>query len=210
MKDNKIISFEDYRRQKAGSTYEEDALSAIFKKDLREQTDLLNWYLFHRDFNKYKLFVHCLFSQNHQIRRRNPNSGYVIVFGEDEMERSTSSLIEAIEWERREYVLIPAAGHTYRHLGQVLREGYPPRTNQEAHGYFKDALLRSDKVLIIQELSRSKVSGRKADYARSLIKILDDAHFDGKYPAANLIFVDYGDFLHQSWSTIGTYLDVLA
>lgn len=209
MEDNKIISFEDHRRQKAGASYKEDALSSIFKKDLREQTDLLSWYLFHRDFNKYKLFVHCLFSQNHQTQESNPNSGYVIAFREDQIEERTSSLIEAIKWEERDYVLIPAAGRTYRQLGQLLK-GYPPQTNQEAHEFFKDDLLRYDKVVIIQELSRSRISGRKADYARSLIKILADAHFDEIYPASDLIFVDYGDFLHQSWSSIGTYLDVLS
>lgn len=206
---NKIISFEDYRKQKAGSGYKEDALTAIFKKDLREQTELLNWYLFHRDFNKYKLFVHCLFYKNHRMKNPNPNSGYVIAFREDQIQEHTSSLIKAIEWEGRDHVLIPAAGRTYRQLGEVL-QGYPPQTTQQAHEFFKDALLQSNNVIIIQELSRSRISGRKADYARSLIKILDDAHFDSILPSSDLIFVDYGDFLHKSWSSIGTYLDILA
>jgi hypothetical protein len=209
LNDVKIISFEDYRKQNAGSSYREDALSAIFKKDLREQTDLLSWYLFHRNFNKFKLFVHCLFSENHQKQNPNPNSGYVIAFREDQIEERVTALIEAIKWEKRDYVLIQAAGRTYRQFGEFLR-GYLPNTNQEAHEFFKDDLLRSDKVIIIQELSRSRISGRKADYARSLIKILDDAHFDGIHPTSDLIFVDYGDFLHKSWSSIGTYLDVLA
>jgi len=65
MDDNKIISFED-RKQKTGIHYKEDALSGIFKKDFREQADLLKWYLFHRNVNKYKLFVHCLFYENHK------------------------------------------------------------------------------------------------------------------------------------------------
>lgn len=209
MDDNKIISFEDYRKQKAGSSYKEDALTVIFKKDLREQTELLNWYLFHRDFNKYKIFVHCLFHQNHSTENPNPNSGYVIAFREDQIEERTSSLIKAIEWEGRHYILIPAAGRTYRQLGEVLR-GYPPETTQQTHEFFKDALLGSSNVIIIQELSRSRISGRKADYARSLIKILDDAHFDAIFPSSDLIFVDYGDFLHKSWASIGPYLDILA
>ena len=209
MSDDKVISFEDYRKQKAGSIYQEDALTVIFKKDLKEQTDLLNWYLFHRNINKYKLFVHCLFYQNHSSKNPDPNSGYVIAFREDQIEERTSSLIEAIEWQNRDYILIPAAGRTYRQLGEILR-GYPTQTTQQAHDSFKDVLLRSSNVLIIQEFSRSRISGRKADYARSLIKILDDAHFDGIFPSSDLIFVDYGDFLHKSWSSIGTYLDVLA
>lgn len=56
--------------------------------------------------------------------------------------------------------------------------GYALRTAEDAHEAFRDVLLNSDKVLIIQELSRSRVRGRKADYAESLIKISDDAHFD--------------------------------
>ena len=52
MSNHKIISFEEYRKQKAGNSYREDVLSAVFKKDLRDQTDLLNWYLFHKELNK--------------------------------------------------------------------------------------------------------------------------------------------------------------
>lgn len=208
MDDNKIISFED-RKQKAGIHYKEDALSGIFKKDLREQTDLLKWYLFHRNVNKYKLFVHCLFYENHKIKSKNPNSGFVIAFGEDEVDQHISSLIDAIKWEARDYILLPAAGRTYRQLGEILR-GYPLRTAEDAHEAFRDVLLNSDKVLIIRELSRSRVRGRKADYAESLIKILDDAHFDEIVPSSDLIFIDYGDFLQNSWSSIGAYLDILA
>lgn len=208
MEDNKIISFEDYRRKRAGNDYREDAISSIFRKDLREQKDLIDWYSFHRIFNKYKLFVHCLFSQNHYPQNTNPKAGYIVTFQEVDIEKNTTDLIDAIKWEKRDYILIPAAGLTNRQLGQFLRD-YLPNTNQQAYELFKDELLQSDKVIIIQELSRSRVVGRKANSMRSLIKILDDAHFDGIHPAADLIFVDYGDFLHHSWSSIGSYLDVL-
>lgn len=203
-----IVSFEEYRKQKAGIRYQEDALSAVFKKDLREQTDLLDWYLFHRIINKFKLFVHCLFYENHIPKRANPNSGFVVVFKEDQIEKHKAFLIEAIEWAGRDYVLIEAAGRTYKQLGEILC-GYALRTSLDAHEVLREFLIDSGKVLIIKELSKAKISGRKADYARDLIKILDDAHFKDIYPKSDLIFIDYAEFLQKGWSSIGLYLDIL-
>ncbi len=114
MSNDNIISFEEYRRKKAGKNYREDDLSAIFRKDLREQEDLTDWYLFHNTFNKHKLFVHTIFYENHIQKIPNPNSGYVIAF------------------------------------------------------------------------------------------------FDEIYPSSDLIFVDYADFLQNSWESVGTYLSILA
>lgn len=38
-----VVSFEQYRRSKLGQAYPKDALSALFEKDLRDQTDMLMW-----------------------------------------------------------------------------------------------------------------------------------------------------------------------
>ena len=203
-----IISFEEYRKRRGGHSYREDALSRLFKKDLREQEDLIGWYQFHRRFNKHKLFVHSLFEENHQAGNINPNSGFLVAFNRKQVLSHTSFVIEAVEWEKREYVLIKCAGKTYRQLSEKLSQ-FPVNTNYDAHGVFENFLLTTNKVLILQEFSKSKITGRKDNYARGLIKIADDAHFRKIYPSSDLIFIDYGDFLSRSWESIGPYLEIL-
>nr|VFK66640.1 MAG: hypothetical protein BECKUNK1418G_GA0071005_110113 [Candidatus Kentron sp. UNK]VFK72131.1 MAG: hypothetical protein BECKUNK1418H_GA0071006_109714 [Candidatus Kentron sp. UNK] len=208
--DNKnIISFEEYRKRKLGSSYKEDTLSDLFKKDLREQDDLIEWYQFHKRLNKHKLFAHCLFSSNHQEGNRNPNSGFLVANNKEQLEEHTSLIVEAVKWENRQLVLIEAENKTYRQMGQELC-GLPLKANYDAHKEFEALLLTTDKVLIIQELSKSKIKSSKDSYARSLIKTLDDAHFKDVYPKSDLIFIDYGDFLFKSWQSIGPYLEILA
>jgi hypothetical protein len=210
MNNDNIISFEEYRQKKAGKNYREDAFTAIFRKDLREQEDLINWYLFHKDFNKHKLFVHSLFYENHIQKIPNPNSGYVIGFNKKAIENHSKAMIDAVTWEGRDYILLQAAGCTYRQLGEMVN-GYKSRSSEETSQAFRDVLLKTNKVIIIQELSKMKMSAvEKTDIARFLIKILDDAHFDGIFPSSDLIFIDYADFLQKSWESIGTYLTVLA
>ena len=76
MEERKIISFEEYRKRKAGNSFKEDPLSEVFKKDLREQKELLEWYSFHEAFNKHKLFLHLLFRENRQ-KGQNLDSGFL-------------------------------------------------------------------------------------------------------------------------------------
>lgn len=208
MENGNIISFEEYRKKKTGQSYKEDALSQLFKKDLREQGDLIGWYQFHKRFNKYKLFVHCLFKENHQEGNVNPNSGFLIANNKEQILSHTSFLIEAVEWEKRDYVLLKSAGKTYRQMSEQLSH-LPVNTNYDAHRIFEDFLLTTNNVLILQEFSKSKISGRKDGYARDLIKIIDDAHFKKVNPSSDLIFIDYGNFLFRSWESIGPYLEVM-
>jgi hypothetical protein len=74
MTDN-IISFEEFRPEKKKAESENDPIMQVLKKDLREQEDLVDWYLFHSSFNKYKLFLHSLFYNNHErLKGSNPNA----------------------------------------------------------------------------------------------------------------------------------------
>jgi len=207
---NNIVSFEEYRKKKLGNNYQEDALSAIFKQDLREQTDLLEWYWFYNTFNKHKLFVHSLFYQNHVLTNKNPNTGFVVCYSNEQIEANTDAIINAVEWEMRKPHVINAAGKTYRQLGEILT-GFPHRENYEVSKSFKEVLLTDDRVIVFQGLSNMKTTlENKIRYAYGLIKVLDDAHFDGIIPKADLIFIDYARFLQDAWKNIGAYLNILA
>ena len=83
MTEDKIISFEEFRLKKQKSDMEDNPISKVLNQDLRDQKDLLDWYLFHRSFNKYKLFLHALFYNNHErLKGVNPNAGFIQVFDE--------------------------------------------------------------------------------------------------------------------------------
>jgi hypothetical protein len=57
MYENKIISFEEFKLKKEGNDSLRSAITQVLNKNLREQEDLIDWYLFHNSFNRYKLFL---------------------------------------------------------------------------------------------------------------------------------------------------------
>jgi hypothetical protein len=114
---NNIVSFEQYRRNKLGQAYQRDALSDLFEQDLREQTDLLMWYMFHQTFNKHKLFVHTLLYQNRQSNK-NPNAGFVVCYQKAQLSQHSEAVAAAVEWERRSPQIIQAAGQTFAISGK--------------------------------------------------------------------------------------------
>lgn len=123
MSDN-IFSFEEYREKKLGRQRRESPLDELFRKDLREQRDLLDWYSFHNIFNKHKLFVHTLFLENHAADRKNPNSGYVVCYNDEQLEINTKKVAEAIEWQGRNPVIVNATDKTFRQVGQIVERNY--------------------------------------------------------------------------------------
>lgn len=206
MSDN-VISFEEYLKKKKGKDYNPD-LSDIFKKDLREQTDLLDWYIFHNSINKHKLFVHTLLYENHNFENINPNVGFVVSINAENVKKNANGIIDAVKWEGREYIHISAAEKTYRELGEMIT-GFRCNSNHDTFNAFKEKLLNSNKVFIIQEFSKVKTNQNKAHLVRALIKVIDDAHFDDIKPKVDLIFIDYPDFLQKSWEDIGIYLNLM-
>jgi hypothetical protein len=206
----KIISFEEYRVKKLGRKQEESPLNELFKKDLREQKDLLDWYWFHNQFNKHKLFVHALFLENHVPGRTNPNCGYIVCYHQDQFDTNTQEVVKAVEWEGRTPVLINAADKTYKQIGELIT-GSPQQSNYKSSQKIKETLLQSDEVYVFQGISKMKgTTPDKIGHVRSFIKTLDDAHFKDIQPKADLIFVDYASFLQEAWESIGIYLNILS
>ena len=119
MSDN-IFSFEEYREKKLGRKHGENPLDELFRKDLRDQRDLLDWYSFHNTFNKYKLFVHALFLENHAAGRKNPDSGYVVCYNGEQLETNTKKIGEAIEWEGRNPVIVNATDCQRRYPARIV------------------------------------------------------------------------------------------
>lgn len=209
MSENNIISFEEFRKKKKNEESSDNPLTQVLKKDLREQEDLVSWYLFHNSFNKYKLFLHSLFYKNHQrLKGTNPNSGYISIFDKKQIDSVVKSTEDALKWIGRRYIIIDGNGKNLRQLGHSFP--YETcRTFSEFHSIIKRFLLESDQVIVFKELSLSKIQIEKANIVRSFIKILDDAYLKSIAPSADLIFIDHASFLEKSWEHIGLYLDIL-
>ncbi|MBD3216611.1 MAG: hypothetical protein GF311_28610 [Candidatus Lokiarchaeota archaeon] len=207
--DNNIISFEEYRRKKRGDAPSDSALDRVLRKDLREQEDLITWYQYHKDFNRYRFFLHSMFYCNHVTRQgKNPNTGFVLVFDPEKIESIVQRTEDALKWLERRPLIIDFEGKTLRQIGESLPLG-PCGTYQKLYTRLNELLLHNDYVVVIKGLSLSQIRTDKIDFARGLIKTLDDAHFDNIVPSADLVFVDYASFLQQAWTSIGSYLDIL-
>jgi len=201
-----IISFSDYLKKRDKQLRVDPGFIEALGDDIKNRPELLEWFRFQTTFHRHKLFLHSLFTTNREAR--NPNAGYFMCFNEEQVAHNTTKVLEALQWLDRVPVLIDAKDRSFTDMAAKL-SGVKPGSKRDAWNMFKEVLL-TDKVIVITNLSRSKISSRKSSQARSLIKINDDAHFDGIKPRSDLVFVDYAAFLQRSWSELGPYMDVFA
>lgn len=209
MSDNKIISFEEYlKRKQKKVTIGTDFLN-ILSEDIRKNPDLIEWMNFQNFFNKHKLFLSSLYKGN--FRNKNPNAGYFISFNLEQTNEHVDKILEANEWLGRESLVIDAEKLTYRGIAGQLSE-LIPRDNEEAYEILKSTLHDTNLVVIVKHLSMSNTGSYsdKAELMRSLIKINDDAHFDGLLPSSDILFIDSASFLEKSWSLIEIYVNIFA
>jgi hypothetical protein len=154
-----------------------------------------------------QLFLQSLFIANQQNDAIHPNAGYFASFSEEHIGNNVNKIADALEWLGREYILIEAKNCTFKNMAKQLY-GESPKRMHDAWVMFEETLLGSDKVLIISNISQSKIPTRKSWHARSIMKINDDAHFSGVKPRSEILFIDYACFLQRSWPELGTYLEV--
>ena len=208
MRDN-IISFEEFRLKKKKTESENDPIMQVLKKDLREQEDLVDWYLFHSSFNKYKLFLHSLFYNNHErLKGSNPNAGFIQIFNECQNNSILNRTEEALKWLNRRYIILDCKDKSIKEIGTNL----PYEKCNSFFDFYKSIqyyLLQTDYVLVFKELSKSKITRNKSDLSRSIIKINDDAHIKGIIPLSDILFIDHASFLQKAWENIGLYIKML-
>ncbi|MFO7751353.1 MAG: hypothetical protein R6V54_14795 [Desulfobacteraceae bacterium] len=206
---NNIISFEEFRLKKKKAESENDPIMQVLKRDLREQEELVDWYLFNRSFNKYKLFLHSLFYNNHErLKGSNPNTGFIQIFNEKQIESIVGRTKDALEWLGRNFIIVECKDKGIREIGRQLPFDKCNNYN-DFYKLIQYALLKTDYVLVFKELSKSKVTINKSEIARSIIKINDDAHFKSIFPQSDILFIDYASFLEKSWEDLGPYIEIL-
>jgi hypothetical protein len=210
MNDNKIISFEEFRLKKQKQDENDDnPINKVLNQDLREQKDLLDWYLFHRSFNRYKLFLYALFYNNHErLKGVNPNAGFIQIFDETHTQSIVKFTEDALIWLHRKYLIIDCRDKGIRSIGSVLP--YEKcSTFSDFYRLIQHYLLDTDYVLVFIGLSQSRLNKDKGELNRSIIKINDDAHFKKISPRSDLVFIDQASFLEKNFKQLGTYIDIL-
>jgi len=199
------ISFEFIKRELIAGR-----LVGRLMRDARIQKELHDIYSF-QSANKYRLFVAALFYENHKILKgNNPRTGFIVGFDSNFIALISEELRSALEHIGREYTIVDANGKSFMDcIKCITKKDY--HANHQAFADLKGILLNSSRTVVFTEFSKSKIRTRakKSWTARSIIKILDDAHLSGIRPVSDLIFVDYPTFLEHCWGNIGTYLKIM-
>ena len=204
-----IISFEEYLKKKNKHTTIDKSLLEKLSQEIKDNPDLLEWLNCQNLFNKHKLFLSALYTVNHISGDKNPNSGYFIAFEPKAVEHHAEKIREANDWLERNTIFVDANNCTFRQIASQV-SGDQPKSNSEAHYIIKSTLHDTDNVLVIANISRSKISSNKSGWARSIIKINDDAHFNNINPNSDILFIDNAVFLERSWEQVGIYLEIFA
>ncbi|MCP4371968.1 MAG: hypothetical protein GY797_28195 [Deltaproteobacteria bacterium] len=207
MAENNIISFVEYLKKKNSKLSVDGDFIEVLGEDIKNRPELIEWYSFQNTFHKHKLFLHSLFTANQRNDNVNPNAGYFVSFSEEQINQNINNIVNALEWFGRDHILIEAKDCTFKSMAKQLK-GANPNSTHDAWIMFEEILLKSNEVVIISNMSQSKIPTRKSWYAGSLIKINDDAHFRGIKPQSDILFVDYACFLQRSWSELGSYIDI--
>ena len=155
--------------------------------------------------SKIESFLSRVFELN-QAQGKNIQSIYLPAFCAAQVKSTESSVVEALNSLGRHFVLVDARGKSECDIYRAII-GKSVKTTHQGWRETKERLLSANTVIVLSGISQSTIS-RKAGIVRSLIKTLDDAHFDGVTPEGNVIFIDSHSFLEKHWDTIGIYLAV--
>jgi hypothetical protein len=145
------------------------------------------------------------------MKGRNLRTGFLVGFDSGHITEISEGVQSVLDSIGREYVIVEANGKSFTDcVKSFTRRDY--HVIHDAFIDLKEMLLNSNKAVIFKEFSKSKIRtrGKKCSIARSIIKILDDAHLSDIRPLSDLIFIDYADFLQHCWHSIGTYLKIMS
>jgi hypothetical protein len=209
MSQNNIVSFSEYLKKRNKELTVDSKFVEALGDDIKNRPELMEWFQFQNAFHKHKLFLYGLFASNQREGNINPNAGYFLSFNEDQINKNKSEVLDALEWLDREPVVIEAKNCTFKNMARQLY-GSKPNDTRDAWLMFEEILLNSHEVIVISNLSQSKIPTGKSGVARSLIKTNDDAHLRGIKPKSDILFIDYAAFLQRSWSEFGAYIEICA
>lgn len=207
----KVIDLEDYKRNLLKELKGDGV--AVTLENLNEWTTIsderLAWLALCEGYKAVELFLRSLFYDNHKARKgRNLDSAFIIGFSEQHLDSLEERVLRTLDELGRSFLLINAMGKTFIQMVQEAT-GEEFRTEYDAYQALAEILLTTDTAVVFKGFSASKVPSKlKGGHIRSLIKTIDDAHFNDVVPQSDLIFLDTASFLQKIWSQIGEYVKV--
>jgi len=159
------------------------------------------------DYYRQNLLLH--FEQN-RLTKTNPDAIFFFGFTEEHIASFREAIPEALDQLSRPHIVIDCSEKTFKqiYLEAIEESGkHIPQTvpTYEAAQIFNDILLNGAFSLVLAMFSEAKGS-HKPGHARSLIKLLDDAHFENYNVMSDVVFIDRAGFLEKSWGDIGHYI----
>ncbi len=150
-------------------------------------------------------FLRLVFKENHEIRAgQNPRAVYLATVSETEVDRLSDRAIGAAHALGRRAAVIDAANRTsasFYAAFAATRSRSPYLLNKALIA----RLYEDETVWVIKNFSRLK-DQRKGWHMRGLIKIIDDAHFEGVHPKSDLVFIDSASFLERHERIFSPYV----
>lgn len=148
--------------------------------------------------SKYlKVLIERVLYSNHNVRYgKNPDSIYLIGFNKNQFDDLEINLKDAIRALNKIYRIVNCNCKTFLEIVEEIT-GKKFKTNHIAWTALKEYQLFENNVLILREMSKSKINYDLPGVFHTLIKNLDDAHFNNVHPKSDLIFIDYAAFLEK-------------
>lgn len=135
----------------------------------------------------------------------NLDTCFVVCFNQNEVATKAEDILRILEKNNCKSLLIDVNDMSIKDLNSSVENYGLHLSKNDFYSKIKYILLETDMAVVIKNWSLSKSKAIDDQYARGLMKILDDAHFKDIYPKSNLIFVDYASYLEKYYDTFYTY-----
>lgn len=149
----------------------------------------------------YRELLLRVFQENRRSNQ-NPDGLFFYYFDDRQNDMHQSYILEVLERIGRQTILVDCAGLTGLKIYRSASE--TDGNTRVAYSALEELLLKKNVAVVFKDISRSKVPS-PVEFVRSLLKIVDDAHFQGYRPISDLIFIDSASFLQKGWPSIAQY-----
>jgi hypothetical protein len=136
----------------------------------------------------------------------NPDGLFFYGFSDSQIDELASDIAVFLPRLARPFVIVDCRGKSLaRIVGEAAGVTDGPVTIQKTWTALERRLQHETWTTVFVRFSQAKVTQRPM-HARSIIKILDDAHFDGIRAASDIVFIDFASFLEEAWEDVSVYL----
>ncbi len=141
-----------------------------------------------------------------EINKYFDNKDLICLYGftQKDLDRGEQMLKDLLG--QRRYIFIDATGKTGTQvIRAIVRSSGESWVLWEA---LKDVLFREEIIVIVKNISKSKISGKtEGGFVRSIFKTIDDAHITEKItPKSILVLLDFASYIEKLHERLGSYI----